>query len=156
MRLATQATIDIARPREAVFDFACACDTYVRLFRSRGPIAGVVKAEMIDGAPLAAGARRRMELSDGAVLAEEVVRFDRPRRHSYRWSGGLRAPGKLLVGSGEGDWAFHEYDGGTRIEWHYAFVLTTPLVYPAAAIMLYQFRRWMEQQLSAINAALTA
>ncbi len=155
MRLTTSVSIDIARPREQVFDFACAAETYVKLFRPRGPVAGVVAAEMVDGAKLATGARRRMTLSDGAVLIEEVTAFDRPMRHAYRWSGGLRAPGKFLVRVGEGEWTFAARDGRTRIDWSYTFELTTPLVYPAAAFMLGQFRRWMEQQLSAIDAALT-
>jgi hypothetical protein len=77
MQLRASATIEIARPREVVFDFSCACETYVKLFRPRGPIAGIAKAEMISGAPLAAGARRRIELSDGAVVEEDVLAFDR-------------------------------------------------------------------------------
>src|SRR6266542_6972894 len=129
MQISTSATIEIARPREAVFDFACACETYVKLFRPCGSIAGVTAAQMIDGAPLAAGARRRMELSDGAVLEEDVVTFDRPTRHTYRWTRGLRAPGKFLVSAGEGDWTFTEQARGTRIDWNYTFDLTTPLVY---------------------------
>jgi hypothetical protein len=154
MRIKTSAAIEIARPREAVFDFACACETYVKLFRSRGPIAGITMAEMIDGATLGAGARRRIELSDGAVLEEHVVVFDRPTRHVYRWDRGLRAPGKFITRAGEADWTFSEQRGGTRIDWTYTFDLTTPLVYPAALVMRGQFGRWMEQQLHAISASM--
>jgi len=96
MRLNTSATIDIAQPRDTVFDFACACETYVKLFRPRGSIAGVAAAQILDGA-LRAGARRRMTLTDGAVIDEDVVAFDRPTRHTYRWTGGLRAPARFLV-----------------------------------------------------------
>jgi Polyketide cyclase / dehydrase and lipid transport len=154
MRLNTSATIDIAQPRDTVFDFACACETYVKLFRPRGSIAGVASAQILDGA-LRAGARRRMTLTDGAVIDEDVVAFDRPTRHTYRWTGGLRAPARFLVRGGEGDWTFVEHSGKTRIDWNYAFDLTTPLVYPAAILMLGQFRRWMEQQLGAISASLS-
>jgi hypothetical protein len=127
----------------------------VKLFRPRGSIAGITKAEMINGAPLAAGARRRIELSDGAVIEEDVVAFDRPTRHTYRWNRGLRAPAKFLVHAGEGDWTFSDQDGGTRIDWTYTFELTTPVVYLAALVMRGQFQRWMDQQLCAIAAALT-
>jgi hypothetical protein len=34
------------------------------------------------------------------------------------------------------------------------FDLTIPLVYPAAVVLLSQFRGWMNQQLGAIEAAL--
>jgi hypothetical protein len=155
MRISTSATIEVSRPREQVFDCACACATYEKLFKARGPIAGIVKAHMIDGASPATGTRRRIELSDGGVIEESVLAWDRPARHTYRWTRGLRGVGKLLVRSGEGDWIFRETAGGTRIEWGYTFELTTPVVYPAALIMVGQFRRWMEQQLRAIDASLT-
>ena len=155
MQLTTTARIDVGKPRDEVFDFACSCETYVKLFRPRGMIAGVIAAEMIDGMPLAAGARRRMTLSDGAVIDEDVVTFDRPNRHVYRWSRGLRGLGKLIVRSGEGDWTFTGREGGTRIDWRYTFVLTSPLMYPLGAILLGGFRAWMEQQLRAIERALT-
>jgi len=77
MEISASATIEIARPREAVFDFACSNDTYERLFRKRGPVAGVVKATMADGAAPADGARRRVELSDGSVVDEIIVLWDR-------------------------------------------------------------------------------
>jgi hypothetical protein len=156
MRMTASATIEIAQPQETVFEFACACKTYEQLFRKRGSVAGVVKAEMIDGAPPAQGAWRRVELSDGTALEEELLCFDRPTRHTYRWSRGVRTPARLMIRAAEGDWKFGEHDGRTRIDWAYTFVLTTPLVYPAAAFMIGQFRRWMEQQLRAIDGALTA
>jgi polyketide cyclase/dehydrase/lipid transport protein len=156
VQVTTKASVDIARARDEVFDFACACDTYVRLFRPFGTVAGIVGAEMVDGVPLAAGALRRITLSDGAVLEEEVLAYDRPTRHAYRWSRGLRAPGRLLVRDGQGEWTFSAQDGHTRIDWQYTFTLTTPLIYPAAAYMLGDFRRWMEQALSAIDTALEA
>jgi uncharacterized protein YndB with AHSA1/START domain len=154
MRLATSATIEIAQPRERVFDFATATDTFAKIFRARGPVAAIVGAELLDGATLGTGARRRMTMGDGAVLIEEVIAFDRPSRHAYRWSGGLRAPGKFLVRTGEADWRFEARGERTRIDWGYTFELTTPLIYPAAAFMIGQFRKWMEQQLRAIDTAL--
>jgi len=156
MEISASATIEIARPREAVFDFACSNDTYERLFRKRGPVAGVVKATMADGAAPADGARRRIELSDGSVVDEIIVSWDRPARHTYRWSGGLKGLGGMLVRSGEADWTFREHGGKTSIDWVYRFVLTTPLVFPAVLVMRRQFRLWMEQQLRAIAAELEA
>jgi Polyketide cyclase / dehydrase and lipid transport len=156
MQMTTSATIDIARSCEAVFDFACAGETYVKLFRPLGPVAGVVSYEMMGGADVAVGARRRMTLTDGAILDEDVIAFDRPTRHTYRWSRGLRGIGRLLVRGGEGDWIFTAHDGHTTIDWRYTFTLRSALVYPLARVMLRQFRRWMEQNLRAIDSALTA
>ena len=155
MQITSSATINIARPREAVFDFACACETYAKLFRPLGSIAGIAKAEMIDGAPLGAGARRRIELSDGAVVEEDVVAFERPTRHTYRWNRGLSVSAKYLVRAGEGDWTFRDRGRGTCIDWTYTFDLTTPVIHPAALVFRDQFQHWMDQQLRAIAAALT-
>jgi hypothetical protein len=154
MRISAHAAIDIPRPREAVFDFACAAETFERLFRPRGLVAGIQKIVMLEGAPLAAGARRQVTMSDGGALVEEVTAFERPLRHAYRWAGGLRAPAKFFVRAGEGDWRFSDAAGGTHIDWTYTFELTTPLAYPAAALLRLQFRAWMAQQLRAIAAAL--
>jgi hypothetical protein len=108
----------------------------------------------MDGQPLRTGARRLIEMSDGAILMEDIVAYERPSRHRYRWTQGLRPPAKFLVSAGEAEWIFTERGASTRIDWSYTFDLTTPLVYPLALIMVSQFRGWMVQQLEAIAGAL--
>src|SRR5258706_1560771 len=114
MQMSTSASIEIARPREAVFDLSCACETFTKLFGSRGPVAGISVARMMDGQPLRTGARRHIEMSDGAILMEDIVAYERPSRHRYRWTQGLRPPAKFLVSAGEAEWIY----GARRFDAH--------------------------------------
>ncbi len=156
MRIAQSATVHVPRPIEEVFDFSVACETFPRVLRPLGPIAGVAKAEMIDAPAPRTGARRRIQMTDGSAIEEELVAFDRPTRHRYRWLNRPAPPFSWLVRGGEGDWTFAPSRGGTSIVWVYSFDLTTPLAYPLAAPFGLLFRRWMMRGLFRIRAALTA
>ena len=77
MNISTSTSILIPRPREEVFHFACANDTYERTLRPRGPIAGIDKAEMFEGQALAEGSWRRISMTDGSVLESlEAIRSE--------------------------------------------------------------------------------
>jgi hypothetical protein len=154
MQMICSATVEIARPVEEVFAFATGCDNFPAFLVKRGPIPGVVKVEMIGGAPLAAGATRQITLTDGSVLEEVVLALERPSLHRYRWQGGPRPPLSLLVHSGEGEWTFSARAQSTRIEWRYTFELTSPLAYPLALIVLPFLRRWMAGSLRRLRDAL--
>jgi hypothetical protein len=110
---------------------------------------------MVDAAALKPRARRRVAMTDGNVIEEELLVFERAVRHRYRWVNRPAAPFSLLVRGGEGDWIFARAGDGTRIVWTYEFKLTTPFVYPLAAAMLFFFRRWMEQGLARLGSLLT-
>lgn len=155
MKVTTDTSIIIPGSREEVFDFACANETYERNLKPHGLIAGVKKAEMFDGHALAEDSLRRISLTDGVVLEEVILEYDRPTRHRYRWSGGLKPPNAWLVRSGEGCWVFSDAGAGTRIDWSYAFELTTPLAYPMALVALASYKSWMKRGLEAIRADFT-
>jgi hypothetical protein len=93
-------------------------------------------------------------MTDGSVVREEVLAWERPSRHRYRWLDPPAFPFSLLVRSGEGDWRFAPADGGTRIEWVYTFELTSPLVSPLAAALMPVFRRWMQRALLCARSVL--
>lgn len=156
MKLHPRATVSIPRSVEDVFDLGVACDAMPRFLRPVGPIPGVDSATMHDGAALAAGARRRVVMTDQSVVEEEIVALERPRRHAYRWVNPPAPPFSLLVRGGEADWTFAKEGGGTRVEWVYALELTTPLVYPLAALVAILFRRWMQRGLEELRTALVA
>jgi uncharacterized protein YndB with AHSA1/START domain len=155
MRLDTRAVVIVDRPRAEVFDFAVANPTLPRVLAKLGPIPGVTGAEFIAGGSLAAGAQRRVSMSDGSVIEEEVLEVERPRVHRYRWLRGLRPPFSLLVRSGEACWTFSDASGGgTRVEWVYTFELRSPLAYPVAAPVVLLFRRWMQRGLDRLRSEL--
>ncbi len=151
MQMRVTAAVDIDRPVEEVYDFAVAEGTFPRIVRALGPIPGIAHVEMEGGRPLEPGARRRVRMSDGSEVREEILEVERPRRHRYRWMEPPKAPFNLLVKSGEGDWRFAPAGAGTRVEWVYTFELTTPLVYPLAAAVLALFRRWMQRGLERLR-----
>jgi hypothetical protein len=157
MKLRTRAAIVIHRPRAEVFDHAVAGQTMARTLRRYGPIPGIERSEMSGGADLVAGAERRVAMSDGSVIDEEILEAVRPRVHRYRWVRGLRPPFSLLVRTGEACWTFSDAEGGgTEVEWLYVFQLRSLLAFPAAAPVMLLFRRWMQRGLDRIRAELAA
>lgn len=154
MKLSTAASITIAKPRQQVFDFCTNNDTFERLLRPLGPIAGIAKAELRDGQTLRTGARRTITMTDKTVLEEEILDYTPPTRHEYRWSEGVKPPFSWLVRSGTGCWDFSETQAGrgTRVEWSYVFELRSALAYPLALPIVPLFRRWLQQGLDAIAA----
>ena len=106
MRLRARATVLIDRPRAEVYDFAVAGENLSRVLQKLGPIPGIESMEIAGGGPLVTGALRRVSMSDGSVIEEEVLELSRPRLHRYRWLRGLRPPFSLLVRSGEACWTF--------------------------------------------------
>ena len=85
MQISARVEEHVRRPPDEVFDFATACETFPRVLLPLGPVAGIAHADMLDGSPLCAGARRRIVLTDGSIIDEEILAFDRPVRHRYRW-----------------------------------------------------------------------
>ena len=156
MRLHARAEIHVPRPPATVFDFAVACETFPRVLHPLGPIPGIAKAEMIDAPAPRTGARRRITMTDKSVIDEELVAFERPVRHRYRWLDPPASAFSWLVRSGEADWSFEPAGDGTKIVWTYVFELTSPLAYPLAAPVVLLFRRWMLRGLTQIRAALGA
>ncbi|SRR5260221_2106877 len=151
MKLAAHAEQRISRAPEGVFDFAC--ESLPRFLHPVGLLPGLEAVEMHDGALLGKGARRRVTMTDKSTIDEEVLVYERPKKHVYRW---LRAPSpfSVLVRSGEADWTFTPDGSGTHVDWVYTFELTTPLVYPLAALVIMAFERWMARGLETLEAAL--
>lgn len=150
----TSASVVILRPRDEVFAFATDSANAARTIRPRGPFAGISKIEMYEGQSLAKGSKRRIFMTDGAVLDEVILDYNPPARHSYGWTGGVKPPFSWLVRSGGGNWDFTETEGGTRIVWTYTFDLTSPFAYPLAMPILWLFKGWLQQGLDAIGAEL--
>jgi len=152
----TEASIVVHRPIAEVFDFAVAPESQPLLLQAAAPIPGVAGIDMLDGAVLETGARRRVRLSDGSTLREEVIALDRPRRHAYRWLDAPASPLDWLVRAAVGDWTFSGDGDRTRVDWTYTFTLTSPLAWPLATAVAWLFGRWMQQSLDRIPEALAA
>jgi hypothetical protein len=150
MFLDAHAAITVPGPAEAAFDLAVDAAGFHRFMGRLGPIPGVVKAAVIGTGPLVPGLRRRLEMTDGTVVLEEIVEHRRPSLHAYRW---VRAPAplfSLLVATGASTWTFISEDGATRVDWSYRFGLTSPLAWPLALPVTWLFSAWMARALAAL------
>ncbi len=154
MRIVKTAQIDVPRPAEEVFDLVVAPEAFPRIFHGVGPIPGITKAEMLDGAAPGNGTKRRVHMTDGNALDELIVAFDRPNRCRYRWASRIAPPLCWLVSGAEAEWTFEPSGGSTSVRIVYNLELTTPLVYPLAAPVAAVFRRWLMGALSRIRAEL--
>lgn len=156
MKLETHAKIFVPKPPEEVFDYATADGTFEKVLRPLGPIPGIVSIAVDGGGPQVTGSKRRVTMTDKSVLGEEVLVLERPREHRYRWLNRPAPPFSFLVKGGEASWTFHAEGTGTRIDWDYTFDLTSPVAYPAMALVTIFFRRWMKQGLEGVRDGLGA
>jgi hypothetical protein len=127
-------------PPAAVFERAVDPAVLCEVFTGFGPVPAIRSIEFPVGATLGVGMVRRVVLGDGSELAETILQFDPANRHTYRVTG-YEPPFSWLTREAIGDWVFLEEDGGTRVVWLYSFRLTTPLVYPLAAMALFGLMR---------------
>jgi hypothetical protein len=155
MQLHTVAKVSIPRPVEQVFDFAVACDNFARMMQPLPPIPGVAGCELIDAAEPATGVQRRVTMTDGSIVLEELLEITRPELQRYRWVNPPAFPFSLLVRGAEARWTFAERSGQTAIEWHYSFELTSLLAYPLGRLVVLAMRRWMTQALESLRDNLT-
>jgi uncharacterized protein YndB with AHSA1/START domain len=128
--IAISASIDIDAPPAAVFRLATG-DRLPDFIRAQGILPGVAS---IEGTARwnAAGETRRLTLSDGGALSEELTALSPDRSFSYR-AFGFDGPFGRLVREGRGAWRFEPAPGGARVVWHYEFLpkggLSAPLVF---------------------------
>jgi uncharacterized protein YndB with AHSA1/START domain len=152
MELQVTAEVEVPRPIEVVFDQAVAPENLPKFFRGAGPVPGIARVEIEDGAKMAAGVLRKVHNTDGSVMDERIEALDRPSLQKYRITGGFRFPFTLLVRGARGEWSFTSRGAGTHILWTFTFELTTPLVWPfAAPIARGAFRRAMREALERLR-----
>ncbi len=152
MQVSTRARRSIAVPPAAVFALALDPVAFPALFRGFGPVPAVRRIEP-DGPPRV-GATRRLENSDGSRPRERITAFDPPRLHAYALEG-LRPPLAWLAQGGHAEWRFAAEPGGTRVDWRYAFTLTSVLAWPLAWLVVAIFmREAMRRCLAAMAARL--
>jgi uncharacterized protein YndB with AHSA1/START domain len=155
MALAARAEIEIPKPIGEVFDLATSCDGFPRFLLRMGPIPAVASAELVGAAEPKAGGRRRLQLGDGSTMEEEILAFDRPAHHRYRWTAPPAPPFSWLVRGAEGDWVFAPRGGGTHIAWTYRFEPASPLAGVLARPVVLLFQRWMQRGLGSLRQLLT-
>ncbi len=156
MRLTATVAAEFPDTVEAVFDAANDIANVAAIFAGRSIVPGVQRAEVVGGGKLRPGATRRVNTSDGAVIDEAMLIFERPREVRYRLHG-LGPPFSLLVREAEATWQFTATGAGARVEWRYRFELTTALAWPLGmAVLQLGFRPWMKACLANLGRLMDA
>jgi uncharacterized protein YndB with AHSA1/START domain len=145
MKLTTEASVTVPRPIEAVYDHATNAQGYAKVLLPAGIIPGITAVADLGSS------RRRVSLSDGSTIDEEVTVLERPRRYAYHWLTKPKAPFGWLIATGEAEWTFEPDGSGTRVRWGYVFTLTSPLAAPLAMPIIPLFRRWMQKGLERLG-----
>jgi uncharacterized protein YndB with AHSA1/START domain len=152
--LQARAEIEIPKPAPEVFDLATACAGFPRFLLRLGPIPAVVRAELVGASEPKAGGRRQIELGDGSRIEEEILAFERPSRHRYRWLNPPAPPFSWLVRGAEGDWTFTSVAGGTRVAWTYRFEARSAVAAVLARPVVLLFGSWMRRGLANLRTLL--
>ncbi|HMJ11534.1 MAG TPA: SRPBCC family protein [Polyangiaceae bacterium] len=155
MQVHSQAEIIVPGTPEKTFDAAVAAGMLSRILHAWGVLPGVKSAEIEGGGPVRTGSRRRVTMSDGSIVVEEILAHDAPREHRYRWLTKPKQPVPLVIRSAEARWTFEPSGPGTRIVWNYTFELTSSLATVPGRLFALLFERWMGQGLKRLRAVMS-
>lgn len=118
--IAVTVEADVQAPLDSVFSTIAPIDL-TKIFRSFGPVPGVIGTRGQTGAWDHVGARRVVDLSDGSEAREELTAHGAPTHFAYRVSG-FTGPLRLLVSHADGAWWFSDRGSGlTHVRWTYVF-----------------------------------
>jgi hypothetical protein len=152
MKIHTQAVAEYPVPREQLFVMATATESLASFLKPEGLIPGVERAWIVGGGAPKKGSIRRVVLTDGTPLDEEITDWEPPRKHAYDVKG-FRGPFGLLVKGAHSQWIFSPIDVGTRISWRYEFELTSSAALPLALpLVKLAMRRMMDKSLAHLRA----
>jgi hypothetical protein len=146
MKLQTNTSIEIFASPETVFDFSTNHLNLPKVFTGYGPVPAILKAETLENEPFQAGSIRRVYNADGSVIDEKMIELSRPTQQQYQLVRGFKPPFSWLFQGAGGDWTFSPTASGTLVEWKFNFVLTSPIVYPVASVLIHSFFVRAQQQ----------
>ena len=154
MELSVRAQALIDRSPNEVFDVAADYRAWPKVITKTAVIPGVAAVEMLDGAQPGPGAHRRIALTDGSTVEEEILVFERGVEHRYQWVNPPAPPLSYVLKTGHASWLFDRSGHGTKVSWTYRLGVSSTLAYPAALVVAFFFRRWMEQSLLNLETAI--
>ncbi|MEI7447551.1 MAG: SRPBCC family protein [Burkholderiales bacterium] len=137
------------------FAFIAAEDVLPKVLTGYGPLPAVVRTSDHTGPWDVPGSARIVHLADGSTVREQVTLVDAPGRFAYRvWDFGHPVIAALAT-QGRGDWTFTAVDGGTRVDWTYAFdAKGTAASVPLRALVAVLWRGYMDTCLENARRAL--
>jgi hypothetical protein len=144
----TTVTWVIHAPIEQVFSAAVAEDVLPKVLHSYGPVPAVTGTLPLHGPWETVGADRVVLLEGGGRLHEQITAFTRPSSFAYQIDEFEGTALRTFARRASGNWVFTEVEGGTRIEWTYAFEPRACVARPVLAVFASTFYRgYMKQAL---------
>ena len=137
MKIKSFALITIEnKTTEEVFDFACKTTNLAKVFHGYGPIPGIKNAEIENKGEVKEGSKRITYQTDGSVLTDEIMEFERGKKQAYKVTG-FKAPNSFIIDYCFSEWLFAPLEKGSEIKWEFTFVLKSSLAFPIAMIIKY-------------------
>lgn len=126
-----------------------------RIFSRRyGPFGPVSEVRDQSGDPWGTvGQSRRIVLSDGGAVTEELTRVDRPTVFAYRLSE-VKGPLKAFVSTIAGEWRFEAAGTGTRITWTWVLEPASSVSRYALPVLARLWRGYARQALEEVEKIL--
>ena len=132
MPVSVSESIEIAAPANEVFALAAGA-RLPDFIKPNGPLPGV--AGVSAGAWATQGDKRKLTLTDGSSLNEELTSIARDKSFSYRATG-FTGPFALLVAEGRGTWTFAPAGpSAVKVTWDYAFAPKGALAAPFVSLI---------------------
>ncbi|MFQ5564026.1 MAG: SRPBCC family protein [Parvularculaceae bacterium] len=127
--ISTVVTASVEAPLARTFEIAVPIDV-LAVMKPRGFLPGVARVENQTGPWNAVGQNRRLYLTDGSSVFEEIIDYAANHHFAYtvsRFTGVFSA----LVREARGEWNFTQTaTGRTQIDWTYAFTPKSMLARP--------------------------
>lgn len=154
MSIEVNASVTARGTPDAVFaEAAGTVENLARFFTGYGGvIPGIREARLEGDGVMRAGALRRVQLSDGSVIKERILRFEPPLIHAYDMAE-MNPLQKLLCTNMESTWRFSPSGDRTHIDWHYRIHPRNGLVRPLCVLVARLFERAMQRCLNNIAAS---
>lgn len=146
--IAATESLDIAAPRARVYALAAGGEQAPAIFRKTGLLPGVASIEGHRAPWGVAGEQRRLTLTDGGTLTEDLIFAEPGARFVYRASRFSGVFGRLAT-QARGEFRFEDTSEGTRATWVYVF---TPASASARVFVRFIARRlWPGYMRSALS-----
>lgn len=152
----TTVTATIPRKPSAVFETVIPVDLS-RIFSRWGPIPGVERTEILQGSESwdQVGMRRRVVLTDGSTIEEEIISVEKPHYFAYELSQFDFAL-EYLVTAARGEWAFVPVGDQTLVKWTYSFKPRSTVLKPVVSLFTnYLYRNYMRSAMASVDSLLS-
>lgn len=133
--IAASHSIDIDKPLEEAFHSVIFFDV-PSIIQDHGPLPGAARVEPIKGTWREIGDSRRIILTNGSSVHEEIIKYDLNKHAAFRLSE-YAAPLKQLVSQGSSVWDFEDLgDGKTRVQWTYSYIPRSAFTKPLVVLLM--------------------